>query len=80
MLNGVALSAVLCGGVFMAITEHWRVVVFADGEQILAIEPEMLAGADITDDYADTIRHCARHLLSFVGPEHQNDFFNMPHN
>lgn len=64
----------------MAITEHWRVEVFADGEQILAIEPKMLAGADITEDYADTIRYCARQLLSFVGPERQSDFLHVPHN
>ncbi|MCK9394210.1 MAG: hypothetical protein M0Q44_01300 [Methylobacter sp.] len=48
---------------------HWRVEVYADGEQILAIEPEIVAGDEITPDYADTIRHCADHLRGFVGQE-----------
>lgn len=56
-------------GGYMTIATHWRVEVYADGEQILAIEPEMVAGAEITPDYADTIRHCADHLRGFVGPE-----------
>lgn len=64
----------------MAIATHWRVEVYADGERILAVEPEMVSGADITDDYADTIRHCAAHLLGFIGSEDHEDFLSLTHN
>jgi hypothetical protein len=60
--------------VFMAIATHWRVEVYAEGEHILSIEPEMVSGADMTEDYADTIRHCAAHLIGFVGSENPDDF------
>lgn len=46
---------------------HWRVVVSIEGREVLAIEPEMLAGIPEIDAYDDTIRVAARHLMSFIG-------------
>ena len=50
-----------------SIAEHWRVEVSTRGEQIVAIEPGMLAGKDLTPDDEATIRACARALLAFIG-------------
>lgn len=47
---------------------HWRVEVSVNGESVLAIEPEMLAGkSDITDEEEAAIMTAARHLASFLG-------------
>ena len=47
---------------------HWRVEVSTNGESILAIEPEMLAGkSDLTEDDHEAILTAARHLLGFLG-------------
>lgn len=46
---------------------HWRVVVSIEGKEVLAIEPEMLAGVPEIDAYGDTIRIAAHHLMSFIG-------------
>lgn len=49
-------------------SEWWRVEVTTHDGQLVAIEPEMLAGkGDLTDAELETIRGCARHLLSFAG-------------
>lgn len=47
--------------------EHWRVEVSTFGEQIVAIETEMVAGREISDKDQATIELCARHLLGFIG-------------
>lgn len=47
--------------------EHWRVSVETSGEQIVAIEPEMLAGREISEADEDAIRTAAHHLLAFIG-------------
>ncbi|MDQ0132621.1 hypothetical protein J2T08_000522 [Neorhizobium galegae] len=46
---------------------HWRVSVETSGEQIVAIEPEMLAGREISEADEDAIRTAAHHLLAFIG-------------
>lgn len=45
----------------------WRVEVSDHDGQIVAIEPEMLVGRDITPDLRDVIEVAARHLLAFIG-------------
>jgi hypothetical protein len=55
--------------------DHWRVVVSINGEEVLAIEPEMLAGIPDIDKYDDAIRTAAMHLISFIGPEEPEPFF-----
>lgn len=47
--------------------EHWSVAVNRNGENILTIESNCLSGKDLTLEDQETIRQCARHLLSFVG-------------
>lgn len=49
------------------VAKHWRVTVEANGTPILAIEPEMLAGEEMTDEYEATVAYCSEHLASFVG-------------
>lgn len=46
---------------------HWAVSVAVDGNQILCIESNCLSGAEDVDQYAEVIRNCAKHLLSFIG-------------
>lgn len=46
---------------------HWRVVVETSGEHIVSIEPEMLAGREISEADEDVIRTAAHHLLAFIG-------------
>lgn len=48
----------------------YAVTVFKDGEAILTIEREMLAGkSELSPDDEDAIRDAGEHLRSFVGPE-----------
>lgn len=47
--------------------EHWRVSVETSGEHIVSIEPEMLAGREISEADEGAIRTAAHHLLSFIG-------------
>lgn len=47
--------------------EHWRVEISTWHEQIIAIEPGMVAGREISDKDKATIELCARHLLGFIG-------------
>lgn len=49
--------------------QGWAVNVHVNGIQILNIESECLSGIPNIDDYADTVRNCAKHLLSFIGDE-----------
>lgn len=51
----------------MSEPRHWRVTVEADGKQILCIESNCLSGIPNIQDYAITVRNCARHLLAFIG-------------
>ena len=46
---------------------HWAVTVFRDGEEIVTIESNCLSGREITPEDEETIRNCAKHLLSFIG-------------
>lgn len=46
---------------------HWRVCVETSGEQIVAIESEMLAGREISEADEHAIRTAAHHLLVFIG-------------
>jgi len=51
----------------MSDRKHWRVSVETSGETIVSIEPEMLAGREISDEDEVLIRTAAHHLLSFIG-------------
>ena len=47
--------------------QGWEVSVNVNGENILTIGHNHLSGIDDIDKYADVVRNCARHLLSFIG-------------
>lgn len=47
--------------------KHWAVSVSREGETILTIESNCLAGRDLSAEDQQCVRDCARHLLSFVG-------------
>lgn len=48
--------------------EWWRVEVLTHDGELIAIEPEMLAGkSDLSEADVETIRDCARQLLAFAG-------------
>lgn len=50
-------------------TEHWSVSVSRNGENLVTIESNMLAGQpEFSDEDARVIRSCAAHLLAFIGP------------
>ena len=48
-------------------SEHWAVLVQVDGETVLTIGHNHLAGVDDIDQHAETIRTAANHLLGFIG-------------
>jgi len=50
--------------------QHWAVSVAVDGESILTIESNCLSGVENIEAYADDIRHCAHHLIAFIGDPH----------
>ena len=47
--------------------QGWAVTVEVNGENILTIGHNHLAGIENIDDYADVVRNCGQHLLSFIG-------------
>lgn len=47
--------------------DHWAVMVYRDGENIVTIETNHLAGRDLSQEDEAIIRLCARHLLAFIG-------------
>jgi hypothetical protein len=48
--------------------KHWAVMVYRNGENLLTIESNSLAGKpEFNDDEAQCIRDCGRHLLAFIG-------------
>jgi hypothetical protein len=49
--------------------ETWQVDVHADGVVILSIGSGYLSGIKDIADFADTVRNCADHLMSFIGPD-----------
>jgi hypothetical protein len=51
-------------------TQHWAVMVYRNGADILTIESNHLSGKpEFSDEDAQCIRDCARHLLAFIGGE-----------
>jgi hypothetical protein len=52
--------------------KHWEVEVRVNGESVLTIGHNHLSGADNIDDYANEVRECAYHLLSFIGETRYN--------
>jgi hypothetical protein len=48
--------------------DGWEVSVSINGENVLTIGHDHLSGIENIDDYADEVRNCAQHLLSFIGP------------
>lgn len=51
----------------MSDVKWWRVEVSDEAGQIVAIEPEMLAGRETGDHEETTIRKAVLHLIGFVG-------------
>lgn len=49
--------------------QSWEVAVNVNGETVLTLGHNHLAGIDNIDDYADAVRTCARHLLAFIGDQ-----------
>lgn len=47
--------------------QHWAVSVYADGETIVTLESNFLAGRHLSEEDEDTIRNAAHHLLAFIG-------------
>jgi hypothetical protein len=47
--------------------KHWAVMVYRNGENILTIESNMLAGRDLSPEDEACIEDCAHQLLSFIG-------------
>jgi hypothetical protein len=45
----------------------WEVEIRIEGESVLTIGHTHLAGIEDIDRYADAVRTCAEHLLSFIG-------------
>lgn len=53
----------------------YAVVIEHLGEEILRIDPSILAGkAELTDDDIKAIRDAGEHLIAFAGPERVNCF------
>ncbi|MET3601026.1 hypothetical protein [Martelella mangrovi] len=50
--------------------KHWRIAVETSGELIVAIETEMLAGRELSEQDEATVDEAARHLLNWVGRPH----------
>lgn len=55
-------------GKFSEKVQGWEVGLRINGTDILTIGSQHLAGIENIDDYADTVRTAAQHLLSFIGP------------
>jgi hypothetical protein len=53
----------------MAAAKTWEVSISVDGENVLTIGHNHLAGAGNIGEHADVVRTCARHLLSFIGDD-----------
>lgn len=52
--------------------KHWSVEIRRDGESILVIESNCMAGKDpLTDEELRVIRKAARQLLAFAGSDEQ---------
>jgi hypothetical protein len=51
------------------IVQHWGVDVRINGECVLTIEKDSLSGIENISDYADIVRMCAEHLLTFIGKD-----------
>ncbi len=47
----------------------WEVEVRVNGTDILTIGSNHMCGINNIDDYADTVRMVAEHLLSFIGSD-----------
>lgn len=58
----------------MAIAEHWYIEIHINGEDVLHISDNHIAGIGDIGQHADTIRHIAEHLLGFIGPEDPEPF------
>lgn len=48
-------------------SDHWAVTVSRNGEEIVTIESECLAGREISEADEEAIRTAAHHLLAFIG-------------
>jgi len=47
--------------------QHWAVTVHADGELVVALESNSLAGRELSSADEKLIERCAHHLLAFIG-------------
>lgn len=57
----------------MDVEPYWAVTVSINGDEVLTIGRDELAGIPNIDDYAKQVRECARHLLAFIGEEDDTD-------
>jgi hypothetical protein len=48
-------------------SKTWEVEIRVNGETILTLGSSHLSGIENIDDYANDVRNCAQHLLSFIG-------------
>jgi len=53
----------------LGIAETWSVIVEAEGQRVLCIGDESVSGldGDKFDQFKETVRNCAMHLLGFIG-------------
>jgi hypothetical protein len=54
---------------------YWSVTVSVNGSEVLTIEPNCLSGHPNIDQWEDTIRAAAKHLIAFIGDEPSQDHF-----
>lgn len=57
--------------IWRSVVKWWRVEVTDHDGQIVAIEPQMLAGRDIGERERETIEHAISNLVGFIGGERQ---------
>lgn len=57
----------ICRAAFQETVKTWEVEVRVNGTDILTIGSSHLCGVNNIDDYADTVRMAAEHLLAFIG-------------
>lgn len=57
----------------MSDSKYWSVTVSINGDEVLTIGKDELAGVPNIEDHANEVRECARHLLAFIGEEPNDD-------
>jgi len=52
----------------------WEVEVRINGESVLTIGTDHIAGRELTDEECAAVRTCGEHLISFAGPSESSAF------